>query len=84
MSEVKIYSTQSCPYCTAAKGFFQRKGIEPIEIDLTNEPEKLASLKKETGWMTVPQIFINGDFVGGDDDVQELHRKGVLDSKLGI
>ncbi|MFM8314670.1 MAG: glutaredoxin domain-containing protein [Deltaproteobacteria bacterium] len=66
---IVIYSKVPCPYCTAAKQFFNGKGVPFTEIDLTGNFEEMAKLKKKTGHMTFPQIFINDQFIGGFDDL---------------
>ncbi len=64
MSHVIIYTTASCPYCHAAKALLQKKGIHFTEIDVTDEDD-FDALVKKTGWKTVPQIFINEKLIGG-------------------
>lgn len=68
---VVIYSKVPCPYCTAAKNFFNGRGIPFTEIDLTGKYEEMAQLKQKTGHMTFPQIFINDKFIGGFDDLMD-------------
>ena len=67
--KVVIYSKVPCPYCTAAKNFFNGIGVPFTEIDLTGKFEEIAQLKQKTGHMTFPQIFINEKFIGGFDDL---------------
>ena len=68
MKEVKVYSTNYCPYCMKAKQLLKTKNIPFQEIDLTNDPATREKLVKETGHQTVPMIFIGGKLVGGFDD----------------
>lgn len=83
MAQVKIYRTTYCPYCDMAKRFFRDLGVEFEEIDVTNEPDKREKLVEMTGGRrTVPQIFINGQSVGGYTDIVELKRSGKLDNML--
>jgi len=56
----------------------QAKGIAYEKVDLTNQPEELIRLKNETGWKTVPMIFIKGEMIGGYTDLQELENQGKL------
>jgi len=67
--KVLIYSKFHCPYCVRAKEFFRQKNIAFQEIDLTDDSGKLDALKKKTGHMTVPQIFIDDIFIGGYTDL---------------
>lgn len=79
---VKIYTTQYCPFCSRAKELFKKKNVPFQEIDLTNDSAIREKLEKQTGWMTVPMIFIGDEFIGGFDDVYALEQKGQLDVKL--
>lgn len=83
MAQVQIYTTRVCPYCEQAKGLFKSLGQAYEEIGLDAQPELRERLSRENkGWRTVPMIFINGNFVGGSDDVHALHRKGELQPLL--
>lgn len=82
MSQVRIYTTSNCPYCIRAKSLFKRLEVPFDEIDLEGNPELRAKLSHENNWRTVPMIFIGERFVGGFDDVSELHRSGELKTLL--
>lgn len=69
--DIKIYTTNSCPYCIKAKAFFNRNGLKYEEIDLTDNFTEINRLKEETGHKTVPLIFINNSFIGGYTDLIE-------------
>ncbi|HCU23680.1 MAG TPA: glutaredoxin 3 [Deltaproteobacteria bacterium] len=81
MSKVKIYTTDYCPFCTAAKAHFERKGIAFEEIDVSDAQAK-SELKARTGWRTVPQIFIGDELIGGYQEMMALETAGELDQKL--
>lgn len=80
--EVIVYSTQYCPHCTRAKNLLKSKNIEFKEVDLTNDEKQRESLREQTGWMTVPMIFIGDEFIGGADDLFELDNDGQLEAKV--
>ena len=82
MSKVKIYSKTYCPYCDRAKALFKSKGVSYDEVMLDDKDEEFAKLKQKTGLMTVPQIFINDQLVGGFSDLATLDREGKLDTML--
>ena len=85
MAQVEIYSTMWCPYCARAKALLQRKGVAFTEIDVDAEPARRSEMVRRAGGRrTVPQIFIDGEHVGGCDDIMALDRAGRLDPKLGI
>ncbi len=80
MKEVKVYSTNYCPYCTRAKQLLKSKNIAFQEIDLTNDAELREKISTQTGHQTVPMIFIGEKFIGGFDDLNRLNQAGELDS----
>lgn len=52
---------------------------QPIQsVDVLSDEPLWDALEQYTQWPTVPQIFINGEFVGGCDIVSELHERGEL------
>ncbi len=69
--KVIIFTKVPCPYCAAAKNYFKGEGIPFEEKDLTGNFEGMGELKKKTGHMTFPQIFINDEFIGGYDDLMK-------------
>jgi len=83
MAEVIIYSTTVCPYCVRAKQLLERKGVEYKEINSSKEdPQVRLDLMQRTNHRTVPQIFINEQFIGGFDQLYALEREGKLDELL--
>lgn len=78
-----MYCTAVCPYCVRAEQLLARKGfseIEKIRVDL--HPELRVEMMEKTGRRTVPQIYINGEHVGGYDDMAALDQEGKLDGLL--
>lgn len=83
MPAVTIYTKAWCPYCTAAKGLLEEKGIAFKEIDISGNPDlRTEMLGKANGRSTVPQVFIGGRHVGGCDDLYALDSRGDLDKLL--
>lgn len=79
MPRIEIYSKNPCPYCVMAKKLLESKGYEYEEINLSQHPERTDEmLERSGGRMTVPEIFIDGELVGGYDDLAELDRQGKL------
>ncbi len=79
---VKIYSTSWCPYCRNAKSLLDDKGISYEEINIEEKGLSREQLAKITGGMSVPQIVINGESIGGYDNLWALNQNGELDKKL--
>ena len=66
MSEVKIYKTTRCAYCSMAIRFLEEvKKVSPIVIDITNDSEARTKLYLDTGSGTVPKIFVGEVHMGG-------------------
>ena len=83
MPDITIYTTNSCPYCFAAKALLKRKNAPFAEIDVTGDGAKRAEMtSKAKGGYTVPQIWIGATHVGGCDDLHALEHAGKLDALL--
>jgi glutaredoxin 3 len=82
-SQVIMYCTGYCPYCTMAEQLLTRKGVQNIEkIRVDLEPHRRGEMMQRTSRRTVPQIFIGEIHVGGFDDLCALDRAGELDPLL--
>ncbi len=83
MAKIKIYSSMLCPYCHLAKDLLRRKGVAFEEIDVGGRSDLRGEMTRLAGGRTsVPQIFIDGQHVGGCDDLHALDRAGRLDPLL--
>ncbi|HLS06047.1 MAG TPA: glutaredoxin 3 [Wenzhouxiangella sp.] len=80
--KVEMYATATCPFCVRARSLLHEKGVEIDEIEIDAEPGKRAEMMERSGRRTVPQIFINGEHVGGFDDLDALDQEGALDRLL--
>jgi glutaredoxin 3 len=69
---IEIYTSQNCSYCTAAKLLLDSKGMEYIEIDVTFDDGKRNEMMIRSKQRTVPQIFIDGNSVGGFRELSKL------------
>jgi glutaredoxin 3 len=84
MPRVEIYSTMFCPYCSRAKSLLERKGVKYENIDIIEDSSKREEMVMRAHRTSVPQIFIDGEHIGGCDDLYALDRAGKLDPKLGV
>ena len=82
MAEVIVYSTSYCPYCVRAKDLLKRKGAAFKELNAEDDKVREDMIAKAGGRRTVPQIFINGQHVGGSDELHALDKAGKLDAML--
>lgn len=83
MATVEIYTSRVCFYCDRAKALLTKKGVSYQEIRVDTQPDQLQiMLQRSGGVRTVPQIFINGQHIGGSDDLYALEQAGKLDALL--
>jgi len=83
MAYTEIYYKSWCPYSQNALALLTRKGVNFNAIDLTNDAdEREAEMRERSGRTSVPQIFINGEHIGGYDDIAALDSVGELDPLL--
>jgi len=82
MSQIRMYSTQICPYCIRAERLLHKKGVQVHKILVDRNPKEMNTMIEITGRRTVPQIFIGDRHVGGYDDLVELDMEGELDPLL--
>ena len=83
MPEIDIYTTPFCPFCSYAKKLLDNKGVDFTEINLMMHPDRRQKMiDRANGGYTVPQIFIDGNHIGGCDELYALDQQGGLDSLL--
>ncbi|MBY5921622.1 pyridoxal-phosphate dependent enzyme [Ferrimonas balearica] len=87
---VVMFALEWCEFCWSVRKVFKQYGIEYRSVDLDsvayqsdNRGGKIrAVLKDKTGWNTLPQIFIQGEFIGGCTDLFDQIRDGSLAERL--
>ena len=85
VATVEIYTSIFCGYCVRAKKLLSQKGVSFTEQDVTADKNGRTLMTSRAGGRTsVPQIFINGDHVGGCDELFTLERSGTLDKLLSL
>lgn len=75
MNQATVYSKNDCPYCVKAKQILSEKGVEVTEIKIPSDMtrDKFAEFIEphlNDKDLTVPQIFVDGEYVGGCDDLE--------------
>ncbi len=81
-ASVLIYLTQWCPFCQRAKALLTKRKVNFTEVDVDDRPELRSWLVSSSGQRTVPQVFINGQPVGGYTELEKIDRQGKLDALL--
>ena len=83
---VTMYTKDTCPFCKEAKKLLSEKyELEITEVDVMGENQEdiLQQMRQFSGGRnTVPQIFFNSEYLGGNDDVQGLETDGLLAEKV--
>ena len=83
MAQIIVYSGPNCPYCVRAKQLLTKKGASFTNYDVKADTAKFDEMfAKSGGRKTIPQIFINGQHIGGCDDLYALDAAGKLDALL--
>ena len=83
MAKVEIYTAMMCGYCARAIRLLESKKISYEEIDVSLSADLRATMRSRAGGKTsVPQIFIDGDHVGGCSELYALENAGHLDKLL--
>lgn len=80
MPRIKIFSTGTCPICDKTKLLLQKWRIDYEEARVDLDRGQLKEMLSVTdGARTVPQILVDGSWIGGFTELTELHMDGKLD-----
>jgi glutaredoxin 3 len=82
MKPVTLYTTEHCPFCTSAKKLLAKREIEYTEINLARDPDGRDQLIEKTGMYTFPQIVIDGESIGGFQELLAADKAGRLPELL--
>jgi glutaredoxin 3 len=75
---VTIYTTEPCGFCRVAKSLLEKRKVTFSEINLAKDPPGRAALVRLTGMMTFPQVVIDGETIGGYQELVQADRAGRL------
>ena len=67
-----------CGFSSRTAEALKQRGVEFAYVNILMDPEIFQNLPKFADWPTFPQVYINGEFIGGCDITLELHEKGEL------
>lgn len=78
MRDILIYTTYGCGACRAAGHYLEQHGISFRFKNLSKDPQAARELAAKTGNSMVPQVFVDGTYIGGYRELVALHRSGGL------
>ena len=79
---VRMYTTQFCPYCVAARRLFDHLEVMVEDLAVDSTPGLRQEMMQQSGRHTVPQIWIGETHIGGCDELYSLHQSGNLQNLL--
>ena len=85
-NDVMVFSKSYCPYCAATKTVFEKMdGVDAtiLELDLDDDGQAIQdALLEISGQKTVPNVFVKGTHIGGNDDTQLAAKMGKIKKLL--
>ena len=82
MRDVVVYTSDSCGFCTRVKMLLNARDIDYREINVSRDPEAFVALARSSGMMTLPQVFVDGELIGGYRETAEADATGRLQQLL--
>ena len=74
----------ACGFSARTSGALNALGVKYAALDILPDPRIREELSGISGWPTIPQLFVDGELVGGCDIVMEMFESGELADKLGV
>ncbi|HZO82389.1 MAG TPA: Grx4 family monothiol glutaredoxin [Candidatus Binataceae bacterium] len=71
-----------CGFSAATVEVFEELGVPYTTVDVLADQEVREAVKTYSNWPTIPQVYINGKFIGGCDIVRELYQSGELQTMV--
>lgn len=79
-----LYSKDSCSFCVRAKMLLEQSAVDFEYVDLTGDIDAQVELAKRTGRMTMPQVFVGDELIGGFEDLVLAMRNPRIREALGV
>jgi monothiol glutaredoxin len=68
-----------CGFSAAAVQLLKASGVQELyTVDVLQDPDIRQGIKEYANWPTIPQLYVNGEFVGGSDIMKEMYQSGEL------
>ncbi len=76
---VEVFSGPNCNYCKRAKELLDQKGVAYTDLDISTPEHRDEFIRRLPRARAIPQIFFNGEHIGGCEDLELLDQDGRLD-----
>jgi monothiol glutaredoxin len=73
-----------CGFSAQSVQILRSVGADFAHVNILEDPELREALKQQSNWPTYPQVYVNGELIGGADILLEMYRAGELAEKLGV
>lgn len=73
-----------CGFSAKAAGILQALGVEYVHVNVLDDQEIREGIKRYGDWPTIPQLYIDGELIGGSDIVSQMYENGELSTLLGV
>lgn len=71
-----------CGFSARAAGILDTYGVPYYAVNILADPEKRQAIKVFSDWPTIPQIYLDGEFLGGSDILTQMYENGQLDELM--
>ena len=73
-----------CGFSAQSVQILRSVGADFAHVNILEDPELREAIKQQSNWPTYPQVYVNGELIGGADILLEMYRAGELAEKLGV
>lgn len=77
-SRVILFTTDACNFCVHARSLLTKRGVEFDEVDLGKQPALQEELAEVTGLKSFPQIIVDGEPLGGLNELRAADKSGTM------
>ncbi len=79
---IVVFTIYGCPYCRGTVQFLKKNHLPHKAVNIGNNAKMMTNLAESTGWKTVPKIFVQGQFIGGYNELMQMSQSGELQQRL--
>ncbi len=73
-----------CGFSATVCHLLSKLGVDFKDIDILKDPELRQGIKEFSDWPTIPQLYVQGEFIGGCDIIKEMYESGELQELLKV